>query len=88
MERHIKEYNNITIPYEQFVKKCLLYANSTSEQKIVKASLSSRYVKIKEKTITIPPFSSGSFKLRIYFEKTAPKKSIVSMEVEDNGIIE
>lgn len=37
MSIHIKEYNNISIPYDQFTKKILLYANPTPNQKKVQA---------------------------------------------------
>lgn len=37
MTTHIKEYNNITIPYDQFIKKILMYANPTSQSKRIRA---------------------------------------------------
>jgi len=48
MSIHIKEYDNISIPYDQFVKKVLLYANPTSKPKKVRAEIDSSFVKLKE----------------------------------------
>ena len=39
MPTHIKNYNNISIKQEKFIKKALLYANPTAQQKIVTAHL-------------------------------------------------
>lgn len=47
MKRYRKEYNNLTLNYEKFIKKCLLYANSTAHPKTVTAKLNSPYVKLK-----------------------------------------
>jgi hypothetical protein len=48
MTTHIKEYNNIAIPYDHFTKKILMYANPTSQPKTVRAQIDSSFVKLKE----------------------------------------
>lgn len=47
MSSHIKEYNNISIPYDQFTKKILMYANPTPQSKTVYAEVDSPNVKLK-----------------------------------------
>ena len=91
MNRHIKNYNNISIQLEKFTKKSLIYANPTSEEKIIRIRLnqeSNPYVKLKENKIKISPCSNGMVRLRMYFDRTANMKQEVILEIIDEEVIE
>jgi hypothetical protein len=39
MNIHIKEYNNISIPYDKFTKKTLMYANPSEKIKKISGEI-------------------------------------------------
>ena len=91
MNHHVKNYNNISVRKEKLVKKVLLYANPTSEERRVRARIcgeEGRYVKLKRETLTIPAYSNGNFHLRMYFDRSCKMKEEVVMEIEDGEDVE
>lgn len=85
---HTKYYNDIRVPYETFIKKAFNYANPNDEPKTITVYTSSPYLRIKQQTILIQPYSSALIQLRMYFNRTAAPNTQAELHIQDGEEIE
>jgi hypothetical protein len=64
------------------------YSNPSSIPKTITVKPESEFMKIKNPTISIPPYSSEFIQLRLFFPRTAPREVLLGLRIEEEGLME